>query len=82
MGKYTKRSKKGLEFDYDEYKIIDSYCKSKNIEWFASAWDIDSLNFLKQFNLKYNKVASAMITDLKLLESIAKEKNIPLYQLE
>lgn len=68
--------KKGLEFGYEEYDEIDKYCASKNIDWFASAWDINSLNFLKKYKTKYNKIASALILDLNLLEEVAKEKNI------
>ncbi len=68
--------KKKIEFDYKQYRIIDKYCKKKKIIWFASAWDFESQRFLKKFSLKYNKVASAMLTNLKLLEMIAKEKKI------
>ena len=63
--------KNGLEFDEKEYKIIDAYCKEKNIKWFASAWDVESLEFLDQFNNEYNKVASAMLTSKKFLEEVA-----------
>ena len=63
--------KKGLELSLEEYKEIDEYCKSLDIEWYASAWDMNSLAFLDQFNLKYNKVASAMIIDVNFLEEIA-----------
>jgi len=66
--------KKKLEFGKREFKIIDKHCKKKSINWFASAWDIESQNFLKNFKCKYNKVASAMITNLDLLEVISKEK--------
>ena len=58
----------------EEYREIDTYCKTLDIEWFASVWDINSLKFLDQFNLKYNKVASAMIIDLNLLDEIANRK--------
>ena len=44
------------------------------MEWFASAWDIESSRFLKRYNLKYNKIASAMIVDLELVEDVAKQK--------
>ena len=47
--------KEGLDFGFAEYNEIDNYCKSKGIEWFASAWDIESQKFLRQFNTKYNK---------------------------
>ena len=68
--------KKKIEFGNREFHQIDKYCKEKNIIWFASAWDLQSQKFLKKYKLKYNKVASAMITNLKLLEVIAKEKKI------
>ena len=73
-GKTTREQKMGLEFDFEEYKIIDQYCKTKNIDWYASSWDLDSQDFLKKFNLKYNKVASAMLTNIPLLKKIAEEK--------
>jgi len=72
-GKKQRDQKLGLEFNEDQYKIIDEYCKNKKIEWFASAWDLNSLQFLSKFDLKFNKVASAMIVDTKLLEAIAKQ---------
>lgn len=65
--------KEGLEFKLEDYQEVDRYCKAKNIEWFASAWDVDSQIFLQQFSLKYNKIASAMLGDMALLEEIAKE---------
>ena len=73
-GKTTRDQKLGLEFNLDEYEIIDNYCKEKNIEWYASSWDLDSQDFLQQFDLKYNKIASAMLTNIPLLEKIAEEK--------
>ena len=73
-GTTNREQKQGLEFSEDEYKIIDEYCKLKNIDWFASAWDLESLEFLSKFNLKFNKIASAMITDKNFLSGVAKEK--------
>ena len=73
-GKTTREQKLGLEFEKAEYDIIDQYCKEKNIEWYASSWDIDSQLFLQNYNLKHNKVASAMLTNHKLLEVITKER--------
>lgn len=66
--------KEGLEFGKKEYDEIDAYCKEIGIEWLASAWDVESQIFLRSYNLKYNKVASAMLTHLPLLEEIAKEE--------
>ena len=72
-GETQRAQKQGLEFGKDEYDEIDRYCKAKGIEWYASAWDTESQNFLKQYNCKYNKVASAMLTNDALLEEIAQE---------
>ena len=72
-GNTQRAQKAGLEFEYSEYEEIDQYCKHKGIEWFASAWDLDSQAFLQQFDCKYNKVASAMIVYQELLEMIASE---------
>jgi len=65
--------KKRIEFGKEEYDEIDRYCKERGIEWFASAWDLDSQEFLKQYNCKYNKIASALLTHKKLLEMVAQE---------
>lgn len=73
-GTTTREQKNGLEFNFDDYKKIDNYCKLKKIDWFASAWDLNSLKFLRFFNLKYNKIASAMIVDKIFLNEVAKEK--------
>ncbi len=70
-GKTFREQKEGLEFSKNEYDEIDKYCKINKIEWFASAWDIESLKFLDTYNLKYNKVASAMLTHTNFLEEIA-----------
>jgi len=71
-GKTTREQKLGLEFEKSEYAEIDKYCKELNIDWFASAWDIKSLEFLDNYNLKFHKIASAMIVDQKFLEEVAK----------
>ena len=72
-GHTQREQKEGLEFGVAEYKEIDRYCKEIGIEWYASAWDIDSLHFLSMFNLKYNKVAAAMAIDKKFVQAVATE---------
>mgnify|MGYP001198068757 FL=1 len=71
-GNTTREQKIGLEFKKNEYDEIDSYCKELKIDWFASAWDKTSLEFLDNYELKYNKIASAMIVDSKFLNEVAK----------
>ena len=72
-GTTQRDQKEGLEFGLEEYKEIDDYCKECGIEWFASAWDLESQKFLKQFDLKYNKIASAMMVYEDLLREVASE---------
>jgi N-acetylneuraminate synthase len=71
-GTTRREQKQGLEFGQKEYEEIDRYCREQQIEWFASAWDMESLKFLDQFKLKHHKVASAMLVDLEMLEAVAK----------
>ena len=73
-GTTTREQKLGLEFNKKEYDIIDAYCKEKEIEWFASSWDIDSQLFLRNYHFKHNKIASAMLTNTELLNVVAEEK--------
>lgn len=72
-GNTQRQQKEGLELKEKDYIEIDKYCNSKKIDWFMSAWDLKSLEFSKKFNLKYNKIASAMIVDKKFLNEVAKQ---------
>lgn len=71
-GKTNREQKMGLEFGLEQYKEIDEYCKSKGIGWFASAWDLKSVDFLEQNfpDMPFHKVASALLTDKKFLEKL------------
>jgi N-acetylneuraminate synthase len=73
-GTTQRDQKEGLEFSTNDYKLIDSYCKEKRIQWSASAWDIDAQVFLQQFDCTFNKVASPMLGHIPLLKLIASEK--------
>ncbi len=73
-GTTQRAQKEALEFGKQEYDIIDEYSKQKKITWFASAWDEKSLEFLRQYNLPYNKVSSAMLTHWSLLKRMAEER--------
>ena len=66
-----------VEFEKEEYDIINEYCKSLNIHWFASPWDVDSVQFLSQYNIPALKVPSASLNDIELLKSM-KKTNIPI----
>jgi len=70
-GATQRDQKQGLEFGEREYDEIDRYCRERNIRWFASAWDLDSLEFLNKYDLDYNKVASALLTHIEFLHAAA-----------
>jgi N-acetylneuraminate synthase len=72
-GTTQREQKEGLEFGQEEFDEIDAYCKSVGIDWFASAWDVPSQDFLSQYDLKYNKIASPMLTHVELLKAVADE---------
>jgi len=72
-GNTQRAQKEGLEFNREQYLEISEYCANKSIDWFASAWDINSQDFLRQFDCKYNKIASAMIVHEELLQMVADE---------
>ena len=68
--------KKRIEFGEKEFKEIDKYCKKVKIDWFCSSWDTESVKFMRKFKTKYNKIASAMITNQNLLKMIAEERKL------
>lgn len=72
-GNTTRDQKEGLEFNKSQYDEIDAYCKKVGIHWFASAWDLESQTFLKQYDLPFNKIASPMLPHIELLEMVADE---------
>ena len=59
-----------MEFGKEEYDEIDEYCKDKGIEWSASPWDMDSLEFLLEYDIPFLKIPSAMITNEELREHL------------
>jgi N-acetylneuraminate synthase len=68
--------KKKIEFEKEEFDKINAHCSKMGVGWSASAWDLDSQKFLSPYNLGFNKVASAMNTNVPLLEMIASEKKL------
>ncbi len=73
-GKTQRDQKEGLELSLQEYEEIDTYCKEKDIDWFASSWDNKSQIDMRRFNFKFNKIASAMATNFEFVELVASEK--------
>ncbi|TNC27450.1 N-acetylneuraminate synthase family protein [Amycolatopsis alkalitolerans] len=59
-----------VEFGAAEYEEIGRYCKELGVAWFASPWDVPSVEFLERFDVVTHKVASASLTDLDLLKAL------------
>ena len=73
-GNTQREQKEGLEFSIDQYDEINSYCNSKNIDWFASSWDNESQKLMRKYNFPFNKIASAMAINKEFVELVASEK--------
>jgi N-acetylneuraminate synthase len=59
-----------VELGIEEYAAIDAHARSRGIAWFASPWDIESVDFLEKFDVPAHKVASACLTDDELLRRL------------
>lgn len=59
-----------VEFNQSEYQEISDYCAAKGVDWFASPWDEEAVDFLEGFDVPCYKIASASVTDIPLLEKI------------
>ena len=64
--------KERIEFGQSEFEQIDAYAKKIGVDWFASPWDVPSVEFLEEFNVPCQKVASACLTDSELLAALDK----------
>jgi N-acetylneuraminate synthase len=59
-----------IEFGWEEYEAIDEYCEDKDLHWFSSCWDIESVEFMESFEPVAYKVASASLTDDELIQEM------------
>jgi N-acetylneuraminate synthase len=73
-GKSLGGQKRGLEFDRLQWDLLISYCNSIKMPVFASAWDIEALDFIRKYDFPYNKIASAMVTNLPFVDAVSREE--------
>lgn len=59
-----------VEFDREQYIDIGDYATLRGLDWFASPWDVPSVDFLEDLNVVAHKVASASLTDTEMLERL------------
>ena len=72
-GSTQREQKEGLEFGHEEYRQISNYCEDRGIAWSASAWDMESIDFIRKIGVSFNKVASPMLGHAPFLREIASE---------
>lgn len=63
--------KERIEFGDEEYRAISAHAAAAGLEWFASPWDVPSVEFLERLGVPAHKVASACLTDDELLAALA-----------
>jgi len=62
--------KRKIELGHREFEHVDRVCRRLGVPWFASAWDIPSVEFLEMFEPPCYKAASASVTDIELLRAM------------
>jgi len=71
FGTTTREQKNGIEFDMKEFKELENYSNNLGLDFIVSCWDYNSLDDVEDnLNVKYHKVASAMLTDKRFLEKL------------
>ena len=61
-----------VEFGREQYDYISKYCGEKPLDWTASVWDLDSLEFMVGYKVPFLKIPSAMLTNVELVTETAK----------
>jgi N-acetylneuraminate synthase len=56
-----------VEFNLEQYREIDRYCRERKIDWMVSVWDEPSVEFMGQFDTPAYKIPSAALTDFNLI---------------
>ena len=62
---------KSLELDFDNFKVLKNYADKQNIEFLSTAFDLESINFIKKLNLKRSKIPSGEIDNYPYLKAIS-----------
>ena len=63
---------KKLELSHEQHQQLIKYCKKNGIEFFSTAFDLESLQYLKDIGLNLVKIPSGEITNLPYLRKAAK----------
>ena len=71
FGTTTREQKEGIELDILEFQELEKYTNDLGLDFIVSCWDLDSVGDIENHcNVKYHKVASAMLTDKEFLQKL------------
>ena len=73
-GKTYGLHREALEFKKEDYIELQEYAKSIDLTFFATPFDLPSVDFLENLNMPFYKIASADITIITLIEYVARLK--------
>jgi N-acetylneuraminate synthase len=59
-----------VELGEDEYAELARHASARGVQWFASPWDVPSVDFLERLGAPVHKIASACLTDDELLAAL------------
>jgi N-acetylneuraminate synthase len=70
-GTTNREQKMGLEFSIEQYKELESFSNDLGLDFIVSCWDMNSVDLIEgNLNVKYHKVASALLTDKSFLKKL------------
>ena len=70
-GKTNREQKMGLEFSIEQYKELENFSNNLELDFIVSCWDENSVDLIENsLNVKYHKVASALLTNKSFLEKL------------
>ena len=63
---------KKLELSFEDFRELKKYCESIGIKFLSTAFDFESIDFLKEMGIDFWKIPSGEIVNRPYLEKIAK----------
>ncbi len=74
FGKTYREIREHLEFTLDQYRELKQYAESRGLDFMATAFDTDAVDFLEELGLAFYKLASHSLTNFELLDYLARLK--------
>ena len=59
-----------IHFPLEKYHLLKKYCDEKNIIFFSTAFDLESLDYIEKIGQPYHKIPSGEITNLPYLRHV------------